>query len=407
MQASAKNLLQLARYPGSLVFLGVYIAISLTNLSPVIVFIPLALSGLCLLIGPVSSPQSKSSFQTPVVFSAITLFLLSFIASVIFSNDFLKSINAIAVLFPGLLIAYILTRFRLNNVYVLSWCFVPAVAICSGVIILMFLQSSYADPGQVFRREGNSALVVPNDVLAGVIFAPVVAFASMHSRHPILNLLAACSLATLAIAVYLTESRVSALTIIFMILLYFFLRSRNRFLIHSLITLVMLCAFDLLFDLGLMHNFYLIREENERIGVWLAGLAHWSDHPILGFGPSNFEIAYEIGLQDLSLPDWAVIEPRRVPWAHNLYLEALVERGLLGLITLLLLLGVIFIRMLKHASSAEKCYADFYLFIFIAFCGFVFAGLFEPTIQRIWVANSLFVFLGLACIPYDMRGKVA
>ena len=401
LQASGENFFNLARDPGSIVFLSIYLALSFTGLSPVIVFIPLALSGLCLLIEPASLPPKKSIDQDRVAFLAITLFLLSYVASVLFSNDIIKSLNALAVLFPGLLVAYILLQLRPGYIHYISWCLLLAVAACSCIVVLMFVQSSYVDPAQVFRERGNATLVVPNDVLAGVIFSPVVAAVLTYDSRSLMKVFAVCSMAILAIAVYLTESRVAILTLVFMILLYLFFHNKQRFLLHGLIALIVIFLIDALLDLGIIRNFYLLREQNARLGIWLAGLMHWSDHPILGFGPSNFEIAYELGLSELSLPDWAAMESRRIPWAHNLYIETLVERGLLGLIALLLLLTVIFLRLRNHAKQSAKPSTDFHFFIFIAFCGYLFAGFFEPTMQRIWVANSLFVFLGLAFSTHE------
>ena len=401
MQVSGKNFFKLTRDSGSIVFLSVYLALSFTNISPVIVLIPLALSALYLLIEPTSLPPKSSTAQDPLATLAITLFLLSYVASVLFSNDALKSLNALAVLFSGLLVAYILLQLRPGYFHCLSWCLLLAVASCSCIIILMFVQSSYVDPGPVFREEGTAALVVPNDVLAGVIFSPVVAAVLAYDRRPLMNAFGFCSLAILTIAVYLTESRVAILTIVFMILLYMFFRNKRRFLSYGLIGLIVLYFIDAVLELGIIQNFYLLREQNARLGIWLASLMHWSDHPFLGFGPSNFEVAYELGLSELSLPDWVFIDRRRIPWAHNLYIEAVVERGLLGLITLVLLLAVIFFRLLNHARLSNSPVNDIYFFILIAFCGFIFAGAFEPTMQRIWVANSLFVFLGLACLPYE------
>ena len=401
LQASGETFLILARHLGPIVFLSIYLALSFTDLSPVIVLIPLALSGLCLLIEPTSLPSKSSTVQDPLAILAITLFLFSYVASVLFSLNKMNSLNALAVLFPGLLVAYILAQLRPGYVHNISWCLLLAVAACSCIVILMFVQSSHVDPGPVFREEGTANLVVPNDVLAGVIFSPIAASVCVYGRRPLMKVLAVLSLAILAIAVYLTESRVAILTLVFMALLYLLFRNKMRFLLHGAITLIAFYLIDAVLNLGIIHNFYLLREENSRLGIWLAGLMHWSDHPILGFGPSNFEIAYDLGLSDLSLPDWAVIETRRVPWAHNLYVEAVVERGLLGLIALVLLLATIFSRLRNHAQLSPNPSTDFHLSVLIAFGGFLFAGLFEPTMQRTWVANSLFIFFGLACIPYE------
>lgn len=400
MQASGENFLKFTPDTGAIVFLSLYLALSLTNLSPLVVFIPLALSGLCLLIEPGPPAPKKPMGHDPVAYLAVTLFLLSYFASVLFSNDTLKSLDALAVLFPGLLIAYILLHSPPGCVHYISWCLLLYVATCSCLIILMFVQSNYVNPARILFEGGSAALVVPNDVLAGTIFSPVAAAVWVYDRHPLMKALAVCSLFILAIAVYLTQSRVAILTLFFMVLLYLFFRDRQRFLITGAMVSIALFLIDALLDLGIIRNFWLLREQNSRLGIWLAGLMHWSDHPILGFGPSNFEIAYELGLTELSVPEWVTMEPRRVPWAHSLYVEALVERGLLGLIALVFLMAVIFLRLGDHAKSSDNPLSSFHFFIFIAFCGFAFAGAFEPTMQRIWVANSLFIFLGLACIRH-------
>ena len=85
-----------------------------------------------------------------------------------------------------------------------------------------------------------------------------------------------------------------------------------------------------------------------------------------------------------------------VPWAHSLYVEALVERGLLGLISLLLLLALVGKRLYQGWISAGKKLDSLQYALLCAYALFLLVGLFESTLQRIWVANVLFMFLGLA-----------
>jgi putative inorganic carbon (hco3(-)) transporter len=57
----------------------------------------------------------------------------------------------------------------------------------------------------------------------------------------------------------------------------------------------------------------------------LAGLRMWSDHPLIGVGPDNFEVHYQRYSEAIGTDPRA--EQRG---AHNLYLESLAETGLLG-----------------------------------------------------------------------------
>jgi putative inorganic carbon (hco3(-)) transporter len=69
----------------------------------------------------------------------------------------------------------------------------------------------------------------------------------------------------------------------------------------------------------------------------LAGLHMWTDHPLLGVGPDNFEVHYPSYSAAIGIDQRA--EPRG---AHNLYLESLAELGLLGALAFF---GVIYLAI--------------------------------------------------------------
>ena len=52
--------------------------------------------------------------------------------------------------------------------------------------------------------------------------------------------------------------------------------------------------------------------------------------PWLGNGPSTYKTLYPVYIQTMNFPEWVVMDPwgGAVPWAHNLYLELLAERGM-------------------------------------------------------------------------------
>ncbi len=69
----------------------------------------------------------------------------------------------------------------------------------------------------------------------------------------------------------------------------------------------------------------------ERMAHWQAALAMWTDHPWLGVGIGNYEVAYG----EYALPLWS--DP--LGHAHNYYLNIAAESGVLGLAAYLLLWG--------------------------------------------------------------------
>jgi len=121
-----------------------------------------------------------------------------------------------------------------------------------------------------------------------------------------------------------------------------------------------------------------------------------NQHPIVGFGPSQFYVAYEQVISSASLPDWLVLDLRGVPWAHNIYLEALTERGILGLAVFLFLVVQVHRSLYEGLRRTNGAAHSLNFAIYASFVTFLFAGVFELTLQRIWVANALFIFIGFA-----------
>jgi O-antigen ligase len=381
--------------------LSIYFAFSVTNMPPLLVLCPLLFSGLFLLTGalPVSESGGKNADLSALY--VIGLFIFTYVLSVIFSSDLTRSVNAMAVLFPGMLIAYVLCQVPTASIYYLSWGLSVLVLSSSCVTICLFLFSGSTNPSLVLQAYRAPSLVVPNDMLVGVVFLPFAIDTVFYEKRPIPRVLAFGAILALITAVLIVGSRACMLSFFFLLIIYLFLSFRKQFLVSLTIGLLLIYLADFFFKLGIVENFLLLRHENARLSVWLAGLAHWSDHPLLGLGPSNFEVAYRQGISILRLPDWIMIDDRSVPWAHNLYIEALVERGIVGLITLLMLLGLIGSRIYSHMSVSTGRLARFYYAVFASFSGFLFAGLFELTLQRIWVANALFIFLGIAIAPHE------
>jgi O-antigen ligase len=67
----------------------------------------------------------------------------------------------------------------------------------------------------------------------------------------------------------------------------------------------------------------------ERLAHWIAGLRMFAAHPILGVGAGNYNATYAM----YALPDW----PDALGHAHNYYINAAAETGILGLVAYLAL----------------------------------------------------------------------
>jgi O-antigen ligase len=218
--------------------------------------------------------------------------------------------------------------------------------------------------------------------------------------------IALLALTSLLLALFLVESRSCMLSGLFMVCLYLFLKLDRTKLVFCFTTLsIALVSIDLILEHSILQNFLLVRVENARLGVWYAGLVYWKENPLIGLGPSQFEVAYNEVMSNLDPPSWLMVDKRVVPWAHNLYIEALVERGILGLGSLIFLFAFSFSSIKKHLNVKDKKQKNLNLAVFLSFSGFMFSGLLELTLQRIWVANGMFIFLAMA-YALDRKEKV-
>lgn len=109
-----------------------------------------------------------------------------------------------------------------------------------------------------------------------------------------------------------------------------------------------------------------------RLGMWWVGWQMFMGAPWLGQGPARFVDVYlpllqRLGPEVLGTPtEWAFI-----PWAHNLWIEALAERGVLGLLAWSLPL----LWVWRRGSQPVRA----------ALAAFLLMGLVDLTMLKPWV----------------------
>ena len=85
-----------------------------------------------------------------------------------------------------------------------------------------------------------------------------------------------------------------------------------------------------------------------------------------------------------------------VPWAHNLYLELLAERGVIGFLAFFGMLGsglfVAFNVQQDRSPAARFLQAG----AAASLCGYAVSGLYETSLVRIWAVVLLLTLLGVA-----------
>lgn len=148
------------------------------------------------------------------------------------------------------------------------------------------------------------------------------------------------------------------------------IKYRNRTIyslfIFGTITLIF-SAFSLLSPSGTLREIYMKQAAGARPLVWEMSGGIISERPILGFGPDNFERVYEFHYDNRILEERYGSEA----WfdrAHNIFLDSLVDTGVLGLVSYILIyLTIIFclIRVIIISPHrGDRVYANFLIIWF-------------------------------------------
>ena len=85
--------------------------------------------------------------------------------------------------------------------------------------------------------------------------------------------------------------------------------------------------------------------------IWRAGLVVWEKYPWFGIGKDNYHLITEERMRAWSAESGKPFDPAKfvyVPHAHSLYVNTLVERGIVGIATLIAVLGAALIALLRY-----------------------------------------------------------
>ena len=363
--------------------------------------LPLVLLASSGLVGTLGAVRRPSRFES----SRLHLLVLAFVAAVglstLASGDMGRSLRLSAPLLPGILLFLLCaqqgrTRRHLQLLY-LSMS--VASAWLSASVIWAALRSSVTDPVTWVGTLNSPLLIVPNDIAWASVVAPLSLVVLLRDPRSLAAGLAAIALLGGVSAVVLLQSRVAALTLL-VCMLGFGLVLRHR-LVLPLVAVGFSVALlvDALMGFPLVSKFVDLRhwDGTGRLPVWVAAWSMFLDAPVLGHGPHTFGLYYRPYLEGLTFPQWVSVDPRLMPWPHNVYLEVLAEQGLVGFV----LFGALLVcgastawRALRQddQGSGTRLYAGGAL---AALVGLALAGLLELSLLRQWVVILLFVVLGV------------
>jgi O-antigen ligase len=343
-------------------------------------FALLVLAGATILLAVFA--RSRGMMRTSRLDLAIILFLSVQAITVYFSTDPQASLLLSAPLLPAILVYYIVST-HVSGVGSLRLVYLAISAIAltlAAAVLWTAWRFPWTSTYRWAARLGSPMIVVPNDFTFQAVVMPLSAVFLAPRYGRARRIVAALTITASLAAITLLRSRVSLLAAFLTLTLFAGLKRPKLVFISVVSLLVIFVAMDAVLGFALLGKFVHVGNDEGvtgRISLWSTAWATFLKSPWTGQGPHTFVFA-------------------RVRWVHNLYLEALVEQGIAGLLALLILLcyGLTYTWRVYRSGSGDI--ADLSGATFAALAGFCFAALFELTFLRQWVPLVLFTLLGVA-----------
>ena len=336
---------------------------------------------------------------------ALLLFLFAALCATVFSVDCRQSMHVQLSLLPGLIAYVVITTFAdtKNRLRIASFALSIIVFFTVVYIAPQVIATRMDNPVAQLKLLGNALFVAPNDILVFSVVAPLALGATWASSWWLRALTAVYLLLMLVISVNMQSRQAVLLLLLGLVIVIALMRPR-----WAIPALLAGCAFcvviDGLLDWHLIHKIFLF----PRTYVWHAAWTMFTDSPLTGQGPGLFKDIYFTFLAKAGYVLGDLSDRRGMLWAHSLYLEQLAERGILGFIALLSVLGVSIYKVgcLLRGTVSESM-RSMLAGVFSALVVFAIAGVAETTLSRIWVTVFLLVLsaLSVASVRLSQRNS--
>ena len=324
---------------------------------------------------------------------AVALFVLASSVSTFASGDLARSALGIVALVPATLVYVTISRtFSADDVRLLGPSTVCLVILVAMSVIAPWLVDTSGDP-TVWVSKASQVIAVPNDVLVLSVLNPVLLGVIYSARGKLLQSGAIVAVALSFIAIVLARSRIALIALLVGHAITLWCLRRHRFLLVTFVLVIVAACLDLLLG-GFLIGKIVKPAAEGRAALWWSAWQMLLDSPYLGKGPNMFGVYYPEFVTAFPETDFFVVDERYVPWPHNMYLEALAERGAIGFVTLLAMLVTgthLAFRARARGNERTRTYAGALLGSLMVIA---IAGGFELTFLHLWVPIISFALLG-------------
>jgi O-antigen ligase len=242
--------------------------------------------------------------------------------------------------------------------------------------------SAIADDGRL-----RGGLDDPNYLAAGIVPSIVMAAGLVPGLRNIAWRMALAGMCViLLVGLAATESRGGLLAAIFATVASVFVAKRSRAVVIALIAIGIGCVAIYFASTPDAWNrvTHTADKGNGRSSLWIVAGRIWQDHPVAGVGLDNYRAyapRYVTGPGELTFVNFIAERPHVV---HNVYLQTLVEVGLIGL-GLFLAVIVASLAAAMRAARRFEARGDFEM---SAFARSVFVALMAALVASFFISNG-------------------
>jgi O-antigen ligase len=329
--------------------------------------------------------------------AAVTLFLVATALSTVFSIDLQRSLTLNAPLVPGALLFLLLARHGVLRFTEIVFAVVALVT--SGVSAAVLAAATRGDWRALHSHVGSVGtpiLVEANDIAFVAVLAPLCCAMTVAPVSRRRWCLAAGAIAVSVSAICVLQSRTAFLALLAGISTFVWVTAASRATLCKQLLALLLATAIVDASLGFPLATKFRRTSDQRIAMAFITTRMFADAPLLGHGPHTFADLFGRYRDSTILPAWAPpVRPSHI-WAHNLYLELLAERGIVGLMSFVVVIAIARRRLalaLRDGDARRRIHAAAVIASLNAFC---VAALFESSFLRLWVVIAFFTLAGIA-----------
>ena len=335
--------------------------------------------------------------------------LLGFASSLLLSSYFSKlphdSLEFLIGVLPGALLCLLFASaldpkwFALSITFALFFALLVLTVTCLHIVLMDNHPLDYG----TFLSLDVALLQVPNDILLFAVFWPVVCWSISSGERLSQKQKGLVGWSYLGLLVTLSVLLGSRSTFLLTVCCAVSWLHAGPKPVGSTFLLILAAAGSLLVFVSpaFIESLLALPSSSQRLWIWLVSIQMMdpADY-FIGVGHGLFGRTFEAARSYIETPAGLLSDPRRMGWAHNLFIETWVERGFAGLLSLIWINWALLMRLLMTDLKAPYPRALFGLFILL-----LVTSCFELTLIRPWVCATLGVFIGLVLGLPDSRPR--